>query len=77
MHSNSSVSNKSWSDSPRTTRNPAVLDPWHNLLRGLVEGFRRARQRRDLSALSDHHLRDIGLSRIEVERELMKPFWEK
>lgn len=45
------------------------------LLRGLAESFRRARQRRDLAALSDHNLRDIGLSRSEVEIEIGKPFW--
>jgi uncharacterized protein YjiS (DUF1127 family) len=35
----------------------------------------RARQRRDLAALDDHALRDIGLSRADVRRELAKPFW--
>jgi len=44
-------------------------------LRGLGESFRRARQRRDLAALSDYHLRDIGLTRIDAEREVGKPFW--
>lgn len=31
--------------------------------------------RRDLAMLSDHVLHDIGLTRNDVERELMKPFW--
>jgi uncharacterized protein YjiS (DUF1127 family) len=44
-------------------------------LRGVAESFRRARQRRDLAALSDHALRDIGLSRADVELEVGKPFW--
>ena len=44
-------------------------------LRGLGESLRRARQRRDLAALSDYHLRDIGLSRSDAEREIGKPFW--
>jgi len=44
-------------------------------LRGLGESFRRARQRRDLAALSDYHLRDIGLDRTDVEREVRKPSW--
>jgi uncharacterized protein YjiS (DUF1127 family) len=44
-------------------------------LRGVAESFRRSRQRRDLSALSDYHLRDIGLSRTDVEAELRKPSW--
>ena len=44
-------------------------------LRGVAESIRRARQRRDLAALSDHSLRDIGLSRVDVELEAGKPFW--
>lgn len=35
----------------------------------------RVQSRRDLAMLSDHMLRDIGLTRGDVERELMKPFW--
>lgn len=44
-------------------------------LRGVAESFRRARERRDLAALSDHSLRDIGLSRADVELEIRKPLW--
>jgi drug/metabolite transporter (DMT)-like permease len=36
----------------------------------------RRRQRYHLGALSDHMLRDIGLSRHEAERESGKPFWQ-
>jgi uncharacterized protein YjiS (DUF1127 family) len=46
-------------------------------LRGVAESFRRSRQRRDLSALSDYHLRDIGLSRTDVDAETRKPFWRR
>jgi uncharacterized protein YjiS (DUF1127 family) len=35
----------------------------------------RAESRRTLSMLSDHVLRDIGLTRADVDREVMKPFW--
>lgn len=35
----------------------------------------RRRQRLTLGALSDHALKDIGLSRSEAEREARKPFW--
>jgi uncharacterized protein YjiS (DUF1127 family) len=35
----------------------------------------RARQRRQLETLSDHMLRDIGLSRADVLAEATKPFW--
>ena len=35
----------------------------------------RARQRRDLAGISDHTLKDIGLSRAQVFDEYRKPFW--
>ena len=35
----------------------------------------RARQRRQLRELGDHMLKDIGLSRADVEAEAAKPFW--
>jgi uncharacterized protein YjiS (DUF1127 family) len=35
----------------------------------------RARQRRHLRSLDNHMLRDIGLSRADVEGEAGKPFW--
>jgi uncharacterized protein YjiS (DUF1127 family) len=36
---------------------------------------KRAAGRRELSMLDDHVLRDIGLTRADVGRELMKPIW--
>jgi uncharacterized protein YjiS (DUF1127 family) len=35
----------------------------------------RVETRRAMSMLSDHVLRDIGLTRADVDREVMKPFW--
>ena len=35
----------------------------------------RLRQRRLLARLSDRDLKDIGVSRYDVEVELRKPFW--
>ncbi len=35
----------------------------------------RARQRRQLCELSDHMLRDIGLTRADAWAEYAKPFW--
>ena len=35
----------------------------------------RRRQRRYVHQLSDHMLKDIGVSRADVEREAGKPFW--
>jgi uncharacterized protein YjiS (DUF1127 family) len=41
----------------------------------LLTWYERARQRRELQALSDHMLHDIGLGRVDVEAEAGKPFW--
>jgi uncharacterized protein YjiS (DUF1127 family) len=37
--------------------------------------YRRYRQRQELRSLDDHMLADIGVSRIEADREARKPFW--
>jgi uncharacterized protein YjiS (DUF1127 family) len=37
--------------------------------------FKRSRERRDLADLSDTQLRDVGLSRDVIRREVEKPFW--
>ncbi len=38
--------------------------------------FEKARQRRVLLGLDDRLLRDIGLTREQVEREVRKPYWK-
>ena len=43
----------------------------------VLDWFERTRQRRQLSELSDHMLKDIGLSRADVEAEAAKPFWRQ
>jgi uncharacterized protein YjiS (DUF1127 family) len=35
----------------------------------------RARSRRMLAELDERLLRDIGLSRADIDREIEKPFW--
>jgi len=35
----------------------------------------RAGMRHHLRSLNDHQLKDIGLTRADVEREACKPFW--
>ena len=35
-----------------------------------------ARQRRALAALSDHMLKDLGLTRADALREAGRPFWD-
>ena len=39
--------------------------------------YERWRQRQALSRLDDHLLKDIGLSRADVEAETRKPFWKE
>ena len=47
------------------------------ILEALFRALERSRQRRALSWLSDNQLRDIGLSRSEVEDECAKPGWRR
>jgi uncharacterized protein YjiS (DUF1127 family) len=51
----------------------AALDAWHVL--GVWAW--RSDQRRRLERLDDHILRDVGLTRAEVDREIAKPFWQE
>jgi uncharacterized protein YjiS (DUF1127 family) len=66
---------KTWIETGRNASTRSALAVARSLLRGLGSGFARARQRRQLGHLSDHQLRDIGLSRAEVEFESHKAFW--
>jgi uncharacterized protein YjiS (DUF1127 family) len=43
----------------------------------VCEWWRRSRSRRDIMALNERELWDIGLTRIDVEREAGKPFWRE
>ncbi len=66
---------------------PAAIRPagesaalrWRDILAQFVElalaWVERARERRQLQALNDHMLKDLGLSRADVEGEASKPFW--
>ena len=53
------------------------------ILNGLESGVEtlqlwidRYHNRQQLSQLSDHMLKDIGLTRADVYRETQKPFWK-
>ena len=56
---------------------PAPLTSAAAVVEGVLDWFERARQRRRLGELSDHMLKDIGLSRADVEAEVVKPFWRQ
>ena len=49
----------------RLTRLVASLRGW----------IKRARERRELAGLNDEQLRDVGLNRHMIRREVEKPFW--
>jgi uncharacterized protein YjiS (DUF1127 family) len=53
----------------------AVALVLHGLLMIMV-WQERARERRRLASLTDYELRDIGLSRSQIDRETRKPFWQ-
>lgn len=56
----------------------AVLFLWTLPARGvtaLAVWRQRAGDRHRLRSLSDETLKDVGLSRADIERECAKPFW--
>lgn len=61
-------------------RTPLGLGGLAHLAAGLLERLREMRrvayQRRDLRDLDDRTLRDIGVSRIDVQREAGRHFWD-
>ena len=48
---------------------------WSQVAEMLLTWLDRTRHRRQLGQLSPHMLKDIGLSRADVEAEVAKPFW--
>lgn len=62
------------------TRPRAVDASWRDrvcqMWRQIAAWRERARQRRQLAALQDWQLRDIGVSRAAARAEAAKPFWE-
>ncbi|HEF4761650.1 TPA: DUF1127 domain-containing protein [Pseudomonas putida] len=57
----------------------AVETHSHHLVSDLLHKFSRwyelHRERELLASLSDEALKDIGMSRADVEHESVKPFW--
>lgn len=61
----------------RLSRGPSrwPIDIVFIVIETLVLWAERSRQRRELAALNDRALKDIGLCRIDALRESEKPFW--
>ena len=64
-----------WVPHRRETGSIALLTAIRRLSAAIQEWRRRARSRQELSKLSDHMLKDIGLSREAANYEAGKPFW--
>ena len=56
-------------------RSIAVVGLFTRAIDSLEEWRIRARERRQLSTLSDAMLKDIGISRADASTEFEKPFW--
>ena len=77
------MTSKIWTHSEPISARRAHHDRWRldglgglrGFLRTVIASFQIARERRDLAALSEHNLKDIGLTRADVEYELRRPFW--
>ena len=50
---------------------------WRRAWRQLRRWWQLAEQRRQLAALSDAALKDIGLSRADAWQESERPFWDE
>jgi len=53
----------------------SVLPALRRFLAMIGEWRRRARSRRELLALDDHMLKDIGIARIDAQYAAAKSFW--
>ncbi|MEM7043800.1 MAG: DUF1127 domain-containing protein [Pseudomonadota bacterium] len=56
---------------------PAPTFGWLGPIAGIAQAWlERHRQRNALNLLDDKMLKDVGLTRLDVEREIRKPFWQ-
>lgn len=58
---------------PVAARHTSRLTGFRKLVRSWIEV---SKQRRALAAMSDHQLKDIGLTRFDAETEAARPFWD-
>lgn len=60
----------------RASRSSRAARAISSTIETLLSWCERRRQRRDLASLNDQILRDVGLTRADIEREYRKPFWQ-
>jgi len=65
-----------YQSAPRVAVRP-ILPAWRRppLVALLLIWLKRARERRELASLDEAQLRDVGLNRETIQREVEKPFW--
>lgn len=61
-----------WTGHAASRHTPDHAAGWRGLI---AEWLHRIESRRDLAALSDRELRDIGITRVDALGEAEKPFW--
>ena len=55
----------------------AGFSSWpRRVLKLVLDWMERGRQRKQLAMLNDAALKDIGLTRSDVQREITKTFWQ-
>ncbi|MNZ63238.1 hypothetical protein D3C78_813820 [compost metagenome] len=64
------------SPSFRTDRRDGRAPLWKRAVLRLRRWRELHRQRKQLAALSDYMLKDIGLTRADIEQEIERPFWD-
>jgi uncharacterized protein YjiS (DUF1127 family) len=53
-----------------------LLDAFDRVIETPIAWLERMRERQQLAGLSDDMLKDIGVSRADVEHVVEKPFWK-
>jgi uncharacterized protein YjiS (DUF1127 family) len=57
-------------------RHHAAFHPL-SLIAGVARRYRQRREMNSLLSLADYQLRDIGLTRGDIQRESIKPLWRE